>query len=410
MTRRVRATNLETRTARLKLPPAKKPTWVRIGHGIGIGYRRNQGPGTWSGRTANGRGGYATFVVAVADDYDTANGGAVMDFWQAQDKVRAIGRTARHGGGDKLMKVGEAVDEYERELERRGGDVHNARRIRVHLPDALAGKTVATLVARDFKPWRDALATAQLTPDTINRTGACLRACLNFAADSDERIVNRRAWERALAAVHMVGESRNVIITDTEVADVVVAAYAIGPEFGLMVETAAVTGSRLSQLARLTVEDVQDGPAPRLMMPPSRKGKARKAIARRPVPITANLAAKLKVAAGGRPTDAPLLLKADGGRWRKNDHSRSFARAVKAAGLDPAVVTLYALRHSSIVRELLANVPIRIVATKHDTSVTMIEKTYSKYIGDFADALSRKALLHLSEPTTGNVVSLGGRQ
>ena len=41
-------------------------------------------------------------------------------------------------------------------------------------------------------------------------------------------------------------------------------------------------------------------------------------------------------------------------------------------------------------RELLANVPIRIVATKHDTSVAMIEKTYSKFIGDFADALAAR--------------------
>jgi hypothetical protein len=40
----------------------------------------------------------------------------------------------------------------------------------------------------------------------------------------------------------------------------------------------------------------------------------------------------------------------------------------------------------------------------------MVEKTYSKYIGDFADALSRKALLDLSAPVSGNVVSLGGRQ
>jgi integrase len=206
------------------------------------------------------------------------------------------------------------------------------------------------------------------------------------------------------------GESRNVILTDAEVAGVVAAAYAIGPEFGLLVEICAVTGARIGQLARLTVEEVQDGPAPRLMVPPSRKGKNRKAVARRPVPIPVSLSAKLKAAGNGRSPDATLLLKSDGRCWRKNDHSRSFARAAKAAGLDPETVTLYALRHSSIVRELLANVPIRIVATKHDTSVTMIEKTYSKYIADFADALSRKALLDLGAPAGDNVVPMGARQ
>jgi hypothetical protein len=46
---------------------------------------------------------------------------------------------------------------------------------------------------------------------------------------------------------------------------------------------------------------------------------------------------------------------------------------------------MYALRH---VRQLLANVPIRVVAMLHDTSVAMIEKTYSKYIADHADVLT----------------------
>ena len=66
---------------------------------------------------------------------------------------------------------------------------------------------------------------------------------------------------------------------------------------------------------------------------------------------------------------------------------------VLRAALDPHEVTLYALRHSSIVRDLLANVPVRIVATKHDTSIAMIERNYSKYIADHADVLSRRAML-----------------
>ena len=35
---------------------------------------------------------------------------------------------------------------------------------------------------------------------------------------------------------------------------------------------------------------------------------------------------------------------------------------------------MYALRHSSIVRQLLANVPIRVIAAGHDTSVAMMMK------------------------------------
>jgi hypothetical protein len=58
-------------------------------------------------------------------------------------------------------------------------------------------------------------------------------------------------------------------------------------------------------------------------------------------------------------------------------------------------VTFYALRHSSIARQLLAAVPVRLVAVVHDTSTPMIEKSYSRYIGNHADALVRRSLLDI---------------
>jgi hypothetical protein len=62
-----------------------------------------------------------------------------------------------------------------------------------------------------------------------------------------------------------------------------------------------------------------------------------------------------------------------------------------------------ALRHSSIVRQLLAGVPVRVVAVNHDTSIVMIERTYSRHIGDHADALARVALLDTTVAPAGNV-------
>jgi hypothetical protein len=41
---------------------------------------------------------------------------------------------------------------------------------------------------------------------------------------------------------------------------------------------------------------------------------------------------------------------------------------------------------------LKANVPIRIVASHHDTSVAVIEKHYSAYINDSSDAVIRATL------------------
>ena len=52
-------------------------------------------------------------------------------------------------------------------------------------------------------------------------------------------------------------------------------------------------------------------------------------------------------------------------------------------------MTAYALRHSSIIRALLAGVPVRVVAASHDTSVMMLERTYSAYVLDHSDAVGR---------------------
>ena len=73
-------------------------------------------------------------------------------------------------------------------------------------------------------------------------------------------------------------------------------------------------------------------------------------------------------------------------------------------------MTLYALRHSSIVRALLAGVPARVVAVQHDTSIMMLERTYSALISDHSDAVGRRGLLDIAQPAAGNVVALPGRR
>jgi integrase len=216
------------------------------------------------------------------------------------------------------------------------------------------------------------------------------------------------AWETGLASLHDAEEPRNVILDEPVIRALIVEAHKESAEFQLLVESAAVTGARVSQLARLDVPDLQDERTdPRLMMPSSRKGRGKKKITRRPVPIPAGLAARLRVAAEHRSANERLLVKPSGAPWKKSDHSRLFARTAERAGLDPAEVTIYALRHSNIVRQLLAGVPVRVVAVNHDTSVSMIERNYSRYIGDHADALARVALLDTTTVSEDNVVPIG---
>jgi hypothetical protein len=410
-----RAAKLESPTARRKLAVRKKPYWTTISPGIHLGYRRNQGGGTWSVRVADS-GAEWIKKIALADDLEGASPPHVLSYWEALDAARALARRQPGEAIDESrpLTVGEALDRYEADLKARGGDPYNARHARLHLTASILSKPVPLLGATELRKWRDSLLAKGLAAGTVNRTKTGLRAALELAAAHDPRIANQRAWKVGLAALPDAHVARNVILDDTTVRRVVAAAYEHDRALGLMVEVAAVSGARLSQLSRCEVADLLqgDGGEPRLLMPLSAKGRARnKRHERRPVPITPALASVLKQEAQGRAGDAPLLLRDNGERWghgRRRHHRNDFRAVIEAAGLDPDEVTLYALRHSSIVRQLLANVPIRIVATLHDTSVKMIERSYSRYIASHSDEIARRALLEIEQLSAPNVAPLRG--
>jgi integrase len=267
---------------------------------------------------------------------------------------------------------------------------------------------VSLLTPRELKLFRDSLV-GKIKPSSVNRSLRGLKAALALAARHDSRIGNANAWKIGLEALQDAYTARNVILSDDEVRALIAAAYGENDALGRLVEIAAVTGARISQLARLEAADLQvDRSDPRLMMPSSRKGRGIKKITRRPVPIPASLAARLRQAAGDRTRTEPLLLRADGAPWQptRGDYRWPFVRVAGKAGLNPVTVTFYSLRHSSIVRALLAGVPTRVVAAQHDTSVPMLERTYSAFILDHADTIARRGLLDVSQPAAGNVVTL----
>jgi integrase len=217
---------------------------------------------------------------------------------------------------------------------------------------------------------------------------------------------NHRVQLATLAAYHRLPAIYGWREHD-EIRAVVAACHAYSDRLGLFVEVLAVTGARPVQAARLLVGDLQ---VDRLMMPRSAKGRGQKRVDRRPLPIPPGMVEKLRVAAAGRPADAPLLLRLDGKRWHQapSDHVVPFAKALAAAGL-PKVVP-YALRHSSITRALQRGVPARIVADHHDTSVAMLERNYAVSIADHSEAMVRAAQIDLSPPTAGNIVPLALRR
>jgi integrase len=414
MARRVRHSSLETRTARLKLGVRRKPySGPSLARGLTLQYRRNKTNGSWVIKVSNGHGEYWTKAIAEADDHDESNGKTILTFFEAQDAAKKLARGQDGNADNAPITVDGALTAYKTDLVARSANPYNADWPRVHLTSALLAKPMALLTAAELKKWRDSLL-GTVAPSTINRLGRCLCAALELAAQHDVRIQNRQAWEVGLALLPNAQEARNVVISDDHVRGFIAASYELDHQFGLLAETLAVTGARPSQAARLRVEDLHDHPLrPKLMMPKSGKGGGRNRSAKKTerysVPITVQLAAKLKQAAKGHANDAPLLLHSDGSAWSDNPgqrYHREVNAVVTAIGLDPADVTMYALRHSSIVRMLLKNIPTRVVASLHNTSVRMIEAHYSKYIVEHSDEISRHALLQPETPVGDNIVAL----
>jgi integrase len=414
MARKISFSALESRSARLRLKIRRRPyTGPSLARGISLMYRRNKTNGTWVLKASDGHGAYWTKGFALADDFEDRDGKIVLTFYEAQDAAKRLAR-AEDGSADTApITIDGALKDYKRDLEARNANPYNAESPRVHLTNVLLAKPVQLLNAQELKKWRDGLLT-KVAPSTVNRVCRCLFAALELARHHDDRIRNRQTWEVGLAGLPDAQESRNVIISDAKVREFVAAAYDRDHQLGLLIDVLAIAGARPSQAVRLRIEDFHDHPVrPKLMMPKSAKGggrnRSQKKHERYSVPITPALAIKLKEAGSGRADDAPLLLQSDGSPWGNNpglSYHRQVNNIVRAIGLDPTAVTVYALRHSSIVRMLLKNVPIRLVASLHNTSVTMIERTYSKYITEHSDEISRKALLQHEAPIGDNVVAL----
>jgi integrase len=404
MPRRIRSSTLETRTARLKLAQHRKPYWIAVAPGISLGYRRNAGPGAWNVRAADGKGGNWIKSFGIADDREDADGANVLTFWQAADKAKALARGQDSDAG-RPATVSEALADYETDLGVRGAGADNSTRLQNRLPPSLLSKPVSMLAVKELRAWRNGL-TEVMKASSVNRLCKGLKAALNLAAEHDDRILNSKAWRTGLALLPEADDTEsNLVLSDGQRRAVIVSAYAISAEFGLYVEVHAATGARTSQIALLDVGDLHAGKEPKLMVPSSLKGKSRRTRTRKPMPITIGLAQRLKAAAARRDAAEPLLLNSAGGRWSARAHRRLFIEAAKAARL-PDGATMYCLRHTAITRALLAGVPVRLVASSFDTSVAMIEKTYSKFIADHGDAQMRRALFDIDAPADGNVVAL----
>jgi hypothetical protein len=115
--RTVRDANLETRTARLRLPIRSEPYWRGLEKAFALGYRRRAKGGTWLARRRTATDGYAEHRLGTTDDLQDADGVAVLDYGQAQNSARAWWRaeTRREEGHDTRhgpLTVKDIIEDY----------------------------------------------------------------------------------------------------------------------------------------------------------------------------------------------------------------------------------------------------------------------------------------------------------
>lgn len=425
--------------------------WRGLDPDVHLGYRRGKRGGAWVVRWYLGRG-YRQQTLGTADDElheGTLDYNAAVR--SAREVVETERRKAREASAGPTLTVRKAVEAYiaardARDTGRKGRPARSdasSRLSRYVIGKAPAGKrkevsaaalsevALANLSESELLKWRAALP-AELKSATKQRLVNDLKAALNEAY----------ATHRARLPVELPGvvkhglranrdESDNAddvarenqILSDAEVTRLIGAAREVDAEQGWdgdvyrLILVLAATGARFSQVARLRVRDVQPDKA-RLMIPSSRKGKGTKD-AIKPVPIGPDVLEALLPAVADRKRDDPLLERwhsrqaAGGIQWQRvgrgpwksaSEINRVWAAIRKRTGM--LKVIPYAFRHSSIVRGIRANLPIRLVAAMHDTSVAMIERHYGRHIADGLDELAARSVVRLVPNSTSRVVRL----
>lgn len=428
MPRKVRDSNLESRTARSKLkrPPPKhgrkqepnKPYFRLIEPGLHLGYRKvTSGPGTWVVRHYAGDGRYvvenlrtADDRLIVADDYSDADGEGVLSFGQAQERAKAFRPGAKGRNGP--YTVNDAVHDYLNWLETEGRSadaIADARyRASAFIRPKLGDTEIGKLTAEDLRNWRNGVAKAQprirtkkgknqqhraLTTgateeeleekrrarrSSANRIWTMLRAALNHAF-SNGKAESDTAW-RKVRPFKGVDKAR---VRYLEVADAQRQANATEAEFRPMVQGALLTGGRYGQLARLAVSDFnRDAGTVRMR---TRKGDGTEKVYH--VHLTDEGLHFFKHACIGR-NDAEGLIfrKADGAAWQKSDQARPMKDASKRANISPPV-NFHCLRHTYASHAVMNGVPLLVVAKNlGHTDTRMVEKHYGhlapSYIAD----------------------------
>jgi integrase len=405
MARTVRDTNLETRTARLRLRVRAEPYWRSLEKGFFLGYRRRTSGGTWLGRRRLANGGYAEHRISTADDLQDAEGIAVLDYGQAQKAARAwwradLRREEGHDTRQGPLTVADAVADYLKAYERRGGKAvyETQRAAETHILPGLGTMPVGKLTAYKIADWHHGLSEkrprtrtkpgrkqnyreAKTGPDavrkrraTANRILTVLKAALNHAWKAGH-VASDDAWRR-VKPFKAVETARIRYLSEAECVRLV---NACEPAFRNLVRGAMLTGCRYSELASMQVSDF-NADAGVVTMRDSKAGKPRHVV------LTDEGQQLFAGFTAGKLGSDPIFGRANGGVWGKSHQSRPMLEACHRAKIKPEI-SFHVLRHTHGSTLAMKGVPMGVIAAQLGHADTrMTEKHYAhlapSYVAD----------------------------
>jgi integrase len=411
MARKVRDTNLETRTARLHLAARRKPYWRVLESGLHLGYRRlKEGSGAWVARRFVGNGHYLERRLSAADDFQEADGDAVYTFHDAQAAAhkwnRLESRKARGlGTKDGPYTIEDACRDYLTDREAAGmKSLYTARlAINAHVIPRLGAVALADLTRKRVRDWHLALTKAARRvrtkhgakaqafrkidtsdPDamrarmaTANRLLNTLKAVLNLAYHH-QYVGDSEAWRTIKR--HKGADSVRIRYLTVDEAKRLV--NACQPDLRAMVQGALLTGCRYSELARMRVHDFNPDSGT-IHVRESKSGLARHVV------LNDEGKALFTSLITGKTGKELIFQRSDGGPWKAAQQTRPLADACKHATITPAI-GFHVLRHSYATALVMRGVPLAVVGEQlgHSKGSPVTARHYA----------------HLSESSVADVV------
>jgi integrase len=424
MARTVRDANLESRTARSRLKASGKPYFRSLEHGLHLGYRKPlSGPGKWVARHYVGKQTYETETIGSADDFSDADGVAILDFRQAQEKARSrmVARAHAAVGKTGPLTVSVVMDQYIDflEAERKSGDTARYS-VNAFVRPTLGDVEVESLTVDQLRRWHKEIARSSVrvrTPpgekqrykavdvkddewrrrrrSTANRILKILKGGLNHAW-RDGKVTSDAAWRRVVP-FEGVESARVRYLTVAEAQRLINAAES---SFRKLVEGALQTGARYGELCRLIVSDL-NADTGTVAVRVAKGGRPRHIV------LTDEGLEFFRSICIGRAGSEPMFTKATGAPWAKAHQSNPMKATCKRANITPAI-NFHGLRHTWASHAVMNGVPLLVVARNLGHADTkMVEQHYGHMSSTYiADAIRAGAPRFGTVPKT-NVTSLG---